>query len=51
MARRKHVVANARHSAVLGLVLMGAGAWLLYDAYEGRGRERPFVMRFLIPSG
>lgn len=51
MARRKHVIADARHATFLGLVLMAAGAYLLYDAYEGRGRERPFAMRFLIPSG
>lgn len=48
---RKHPVRNHRHAALLGLALMAAGSWLLYDAYEGRGRERPFSMRFLIPSG
>ena len=51
MSKRKHVIANSTHCAALGLILMAAGAYLLYDAYEGRGRERPFGLRFLIPSG
>lgn len=50
MARRKHPVSNAKHSAILGVALMALGAYLLHDAYEGRGRERPFAMRFLTPS-
>ena len=37
-----------RHTAVLvGLALTAAGGWVLYDAYEGRGRNRPFFMKFL----
>lgn len=31
----------------LGVALFLASAWLIYDAYEGRGRPRPFVARFL----
>jgi hypothetical protein len=27
--------------------MLCAGSFLLYDAYEGRGRTRPFVTRFL----
>jgi hypothetical protein len=23
------------------------GAWLLFDSYEARGRQRPFVLRLL----
>lgn len=29
------------------LAAFGAGAWLLYQAYEARGRPRPFVFRLL----
>lgn len=38
------------HTAVLvGLALTAAGAWVLYDAYEGRGKRPPFYLRFLTP--
>lgn len=30
-----------------GVLLLSLGSALLYDAYEGRGRQRPFVTRFL----
>ena len=37
-----------RHTElVLGMALFAASAWLIYDAYEGRGRKRPFLARFL----
>lgn len=32
---------------VLGVVAFVASAWLIYDAYEGRGRRRPFLARLL----
>lgn len=36
------------HTAVVaGLALTAAGAWILYDTYEARGRRRPFVMRLI----
>jgi hypothetical protein len=31
----------------LGVVAFLVSAWLIYDAYEGRGRPRPFAARFL----
>jgi hypothetical protein len=34
-------------TALLGAALMIAGAWLLHDAYESRGRDRPFLLKFL----
>ena len=40
-------IRKQHHAATLGIVFLGLGAWCLYDAYEGRGRERPFLMRFL----
>lgn len=32
---------------VLGLATFVLAAYLVYDAYEGRGRPRPFLARFL----
>ena len=37
-----------QHTAILvGLALTAAGGWVLYDAYEGRGSKRPFLMKWL----
>lgn len=30
-----------------GVVMLVLGSFLVYDAYEGRGRPRPFITRFL----
>lgn len=35
---------------VVGVALLCAGSYLVWDAYEGRGISRPFAMRFL-PGG
>lgn len=44
----RHVVFRDRRvSVVLGLVTMVAGTYLIYDAYEGRGQHRPFLLRWL----
>ena len=44
---RPGLLRNRDGELVLGVVLFAASAWLIYDAYEGRGRKRPFVARFL----
>jgi hypothetical protein len=44
---RRHPVRRADHAAVLGVIFLGVGSYLLYDAYEARGRTKPFFMRFL----
>jgi hypothetical protein len=31
----------------LGVVLFVVSSWLIWDAYEGRGKQRPFPARFL----
>jgi len=37
-----------RHSELLiGAALFVGASWLIWDAYEGRGRKRPFLARFL----
>ena len=33
-----------------GVAALLVGSMLLYDAYEGRGRDRPFWLRFLPAS-
>jgi hypothetical protein len=30
-----------------GAAAIALGSWLLYQAYEGSGRKRPFLVRFL----
>lgn len=30
-----------------GVACFLAASWLIWDAYEGRGRNRPFLARFL----
>lgn len=41
------MIKNRRHALLLGYVGVIAGAVALYDAYERRGKERPFITRFL----
>jgi hypothetical protein len=44
---RTPVVHDRRLALWGGVLMLCAGSFLLYDAYEGRGRTRPFVTRFL----
>lgn len=41
------VIPDRRTAQVAGVLMVSVGAWLLYDAYEARGRSRPFAMRLL----
>lgn len=43
------VIPDRRTAQLTGIVFVSLGAWLLYDAYEARGRSRPFALR-LLPS-
>jgi hypothetical protein len=40
-------IPDRRTAQALGVLLVIAGAYCLHDAYENRGRSRPFAMRFL----
>lgn len=31
----------------LGMALIIAGAWVLHERYEGHGKPRPFLLKFL----
>jgi hypothetical protein len=44
---RRPVVADRRTAQLAGVGFFCLGAFLLYDAYEGRGRSRPFWTRML----
>ena len=42
---RQHVIADSQTDRWVGLGLVVLGAYVLYDAHEGRGKDRPFWMR------
>ncbi|HEY2041171.1 MAG TPA: hypothetical protein VGH11_00750 [Jatrophihabitans sp.] len=44
---RPAALADRHTEMVLGGVLFVFASWLIWDAYEGRGRPRPFLARFL----
>ena len=41
------VIRDRRTALLAGAAFVTIGAWLLFDAYEARGRSRPFVLRLL----
>lgn len=41
------VLADRRTALVAGIACVALGSWLLYDAYEHRGRTRPWALRLL----
>lgn len=51
MPRRRGLLnLSNRAGLALGVALLIAGAWVLWDTYERRGQRRPFPLRF-IPGG
>jgi hypothetical protein len=46
MSRRGPLVRDHGTAVLLGLAAITLGAYLIYDAYEGRGRQRPFWLKF-----
>ena len=45
--RRPPLIADQRTAIAAGAVFVFVGSLLLFDAYEGRGRTRPFALRLL----
>jgi hypothetical protein len=43
------VIANRSVALYGGLALVAAGAWMLHDAYERRGRKRGYLASKLLP--
>jgi hypothetical protein len=41
------LVRNSNKGAVLGYAMIIGGFYLLYDAYDKRGRSRPFLAKLL----
>jgi hypothetical protein len=46
---RRHLMRDPGHQVALGAVLFIAAAYCIWDAYEGRGRRRPFPAAVLLP--
>ena len=44
---RVPIVRDRQLGIWLGVALFSVGAVLLWDAYEGRGKSRPFALKFL----
>lgn len=42
-----HVIGDRSVELTAGVVLFVCSAWLIYDAFEGRGKRRPFWAHFL----
>lgn len=42
---KRPLIADRGLALALGMVAFGVGAVLLYDAYEGRGRSTPRLLR------
>lgn len=43
----RHLIKDRNTELLVGVAALVLGAYLLHDAYEGRGRTRPFAARFL----
>lgn len=44
---RGPVVPDRQMAVLRGVAFVCVGAFLLYDAYDARGRSRPFLMKLL----
>lgn len=44
------IIKDRATGLAVGIGLLVAGSYLVWEGYEGRGVSRPFVMRFL-PGG
>lgn len=47
MAKGKPHIANQRTAFWLGVGFYLAGTFCLWDAHEHRGKDRPFILRWL----
>jgi hypothetical protein len=45
--KRPRQLADRRVELGAGIVLFALSTWLIWDAYEGRGRPRPFLAKLL----
>jgi hypothetical protein len=40
-------IQDRRTEIVVGALCLAAGSWLIWDAYDGRGRKRPWALHLL----
>lgn len=45
----RRILPNATLQVAIGAALFVAAAYLIRDAYEGRGRRRPFAAALVLP--
>lgn len=45
--KRPKLLQDQGHALAIGLVLTALGGYCLYDAYEGRGAKKPFLMKWV----
>lgn len=45
MASKKLLIRDQQTCTLAGLALITSGAYLLYEAHEKRGKQRPFWLR------
>lgn len=50
MTAKKPLIRSREHALWGGILCLSVGSFLLYQAYEARGRSRPFALKFL-PAG
>lgn len=46
---RRPLIRNQQTAVVVGLALFVAGAFVLHDAYDGRGLRPPLALRPFLP--
>ena len=49
MTRRRPVIADRTHEITLAVALWAAGLYLMWDAWDNRGRRRPWPIRAATP--
>lgn len=47
MARRTPLIRDHATAVLVGLALIAAGGWILHETYEGRGKDRPYLIKVL----
>jgi len=44
-----HPIKDPGLELLVGIAFFIAGAWFIHDAYEGRGKKRPFAAHLVLP--
>lgn len=44
--KRPPLIADHKTAVLVGAALTAAGAYMLWEAYEGRGRRRPWFLKW-----